>query len=152
MLSERKKQLRHIALIGVLPLSICFFALSYFVWLPDLSGRIPLVCEWSAPDDSRRISVVQIWNNADFYSTIALLEDRDGIVSWVIDGDDSKRWRGSFVATSDLTVDLTLSGKRFGTFYPAERRLQTADGINLPLWTTSAEEWALVKKEIDLRK
>ncbi len=146
MRPETWKFLKWNLLVGVLPVSICFAALSYFVWLPDLSGRTIVVCEWNSPQ-GHRITVLQIWNNVDFYSTIALQKDERGLVSWVLDGDDKKQWRGSLVLCGDGSVELSLGGEPEGKFYPAERRYRHPSGIGVVPLTQTPEEWARVEKE-----
>ena len=150
MRRETKKFLRLLALIGLLPLLVCFLALSYFVWLPDLSGRTSLVCEWGS-SKTQRITVLQIWGT-DGYMTIALLEDGESLTSWVLDGDDKKQWRGNLSSAPDGSVELTLSGDREGTFYLSEPHYRRTDGIIHQPWTKTREKWSQVEKEYGIAR
>jgi hypothetical protein len=94
--------------------AILLLPLAIGVWSPDLlSGRSHTIAQQRLRDGSE-FRVVQYWNRVDFYSTELHHVFPDGHdQTWVVDGDDRKRWRIGM--TVDENARTVLISDRGGT-------------------------------------
>jgi hypothetical protein len=86
----------------------------FVVWPPDLFTNAKKIIASANLPDGNSFTVVQYWNNYDFYSTELHHRLPDGSMKVVtLDGDDRKSWKVPIAVDEQKRfVTVTLSGGR----------------------------------------
>lgn len=84
----------------------------HFIWVPDIWRQSENVVGEKVTGDGYRITVKQVWNKIDFYSTYLSSLDPEGKATvYLLDGDDIKRWNCQFSVdgiNGSITVDMGI--------------------------------------------
>lgn len=111
-----RKPYVQLLLLILLPLLFLFACTQYYVWIPDIVTKSEKLVGKYSSVDGHVFTVVQQWNDVDFYDTTLRVKMPDGTTSnYILDGDDYKRWNCQFKEDSG-EVRIACGPERIFTF------------------------------------